>query len=372
MSVFAVEDDAMNSELVQKEHLESFRNLPSFRRMVEDAVDDGRLQFAKSCIQDDETLTEMVFDIPKQRQQWAAETLRALSLLKALGVVQDSFSQMYLRAISEGVTLSQDGFDVLPSIKRQQPEEFVATLERLAEVIADGDEGSGLGGKPLDASRELTLSLQGLVKEIRELASMANGKGNELRSAYSGHGRILRTTVVAQKVQLSRDSAALSDEDKEFTAVVDRAVALLQEIIRSEPAASVPLHEAWLYDARNPHRDVFVPRPRAVLERSLLRPYDYLACSCCKTDGDGISTTMPVTSLLYHLYLEAGNIINVADLWAAFFAMVGNEEGAEEGTGHDERTALVLFYKGLAELKALGFLKASRKKTDHIAKLKWL
>lgn len=378
LSVFMVADDAMNSELVQSEHLEAFRQLPSFRRMVEDAVEDGRLRFAKSAIQDDEFLTEMIFDIPKLREEWAGQTLRALSLLRALGVAQEPFSQMYLRALSDGVDLSQDWFDVVSSIKRQQPEEFLEMLQRLVDVIRSDDDSLWRSPQGREASQEHTSRIQELIKQVRDLQGLADGKGNALRSAYGGQSRVLRTTVVAQKVQLSRDSAALSEEDKEFTGVVDRAVELLLGLVRSGPATGVALHEAWLYEARSPHREVFVPRPRQVFERSLLRPYDYLACSCCRADGDGISTTLPVTSLLYHLYLEAGSIINVADLWAAFFAMVGREDRAEgqdqeqEEGGHDERTALVLFYKGLAELKALGFVRASRKKADHIAKLKWL
>ncbi len=67
-------------------------------------------------------------------------------------------------------------------------------------------------------------------------------------------------------------------------------------------------------------------------------------------------------------HCEAGALVNVADLWSAFFSLVGKESGPAA----DERMALVLFYRGLAELRAMGFVKASRKRTDHIAKVKWL
>jgi origin recognition complex subunit 3 len=67
------------------------------------------------------------------------------------------------------------------------------------------------------------------------------------------------------------------------------------------------------------------------------------------------------------MYLETGSLINIFDLWSAFFEMVG---GGEEQKC-DERDALVLFYRALADLKSLGMVKQSKKKADHVAKVAW-
>lgn len=368
LSLFVNEDDELTSEMIQAEHLEAFRQLASFRQNVEAAAEDGDLDYARSSIQDDEFLRGQILDIPGRRRLWTLQTLRALALLGATGVVRDTFPQLYLQAAHDGVSLGPDGFDAIPSIRRLQPDDLVALLERVLDTMVRGDAELGLAGwgDGTPKAQEQTAALGAEVRRVRELMEEAREKGSTLRSSWGGGQglRVLRTTVVAQKVQLSRETAALSDEDKEFAAAVDRAVGVLSGLVVSEPATAVPLHEAWFYDSRTPHRDVFVPRPRGVVERALLRPYDYLACGCCEAADGGIAATLPVTSLLYHLYTEAGSIINVADLWAAFLAMAGG--------GHDERTALMLFYKGLAELKALGFVKPSRKKVDHVAKLKWL
>ena len=48
---------------------------------------------------------------------------------------------------------------------------------------------------------------------------------------------------------------------------------------------------------------------------------------------------------------------------------IAEEDAEAEG---EERRSLVMFYRGLAELRALGYVKGSRKKADHIAKVKWL
>ncbi|KAK1514327.1 origin recognition complex subunit [Colletotrichum costaricense] len=368
LSVFAVEDDEMNSELVQDVHIESIRSLPSFRREVEKAVEAKDLRLARSLLEDDDLLREKVFDIPEKKREWVTRLLRSLKLIQATGLVQDDFSSMYMKAVAEGISPSSDGWDIVESIKRMQPDDFVSMLQRVQDAVASGDAQLCLTGWESEAG-DLPSLVESLLRDSKELLGRAKEDGSTLRSAYSGHSRVLRTTVVAQKVQLSHDSAALSEDDKAFTKIVDRVAEVFQDVIHCEPAAEIFLHETWLYDSKTPYRDVFVPRPQDVFERSLKRPQDYLACSCCSTD-EGISTTMPVTSLLYHLYLETGNLINVADLWAAFYAMVAGDTESEGNA--DERGALVSFYRGLAELKALGFVKMSRKKTDHIAKLKWL
>ena len=86
---------------------------------------------------------------------------------------------------------------------------------------------------------------------------------------------------------------------------------------------------------------------------------------------------MPVTSILYKLYLESGPLINTFDLWNAFYSIIGHEGGEVEGggagngTGIGKNKAQALFYRGLTELKTLGFIRSSKKKTDHLAKLAW-
>lgn len=245
----------------------------------------------------------------------------------------------------------------------------------------------------------------------------------QLRSKYTAQSKVLRTTVVAQKVQLSRDSAALTEEDQAFTELVDAAVGAVVGVVDIEPVTAgtaattttttgqLWLQEIWLYDARTPYRDVFIPRPGLVVERALARPHDYLACTCCagtgrkKSSNDNddarrgsIRPTLPATAILYQLYLEAGPLINVADLWEAFQTVVsdsgnngdkenketskentednGDEEGEEQEEGEEEDTQerrnLVQFYQGLSEMKTLGYIKATRRKVDHVAKIKWL
>lgn len=270
--------------------------------------------------------------------------------------------------MEDGIVIS-DQSTVVEIVRRKDADGLMSLIRRVISILEDGDAELGLG--PAVSRPELAQArdvLAEVLSQLEALSAKAKDQKVTLRSKYSGHSKVMRTTVIAQRVQLSRDSAALTEEDMQFTALLDRVTELLTLHVHAAPASSGLLSESWLYDSRQPSRDVFVPRPRTTLERSLAQPHDYLSCSCCKPTDEGIQATLPATALLYRLYVETGNLINVADLWSAFVALTGDKDGEEV----DERKTLVMFYRGLAELRALGFVKASKKKTDHIAKLKWL
>ena len=374
LSVFLLPKDAEVGELVQPEHRESIRSLPSFRAHVEALVEAGDAGRARALLDDEPSLTMAIGQQGHERQKWATQLLRALHLVTSSGLSPKGFADLYAEALAEGICSSPDQPDPSSAIKGMTPEEVVSLVRKLATAVTAGDPVLGLEPWHLEASgfvRHLTDAR----RTVETLTDQARGQGNALRSKHTAQSRVLRTTVVAQKVQLSHDSAALTDEDKAFTKVVDDLVEQVSAAITCRSAESVFLNEVWLYDSRAPSRDVFVPRPGAVIARALSRPHDYLGCSCCGGPSGG---NVSATSVLYKLYLEAGALINVADLWSAFLARVGqngeDDDGHDghDGPGCDERTALVLFYRALAELHAMGFVKASRKKTDHIAKLKWL
>ncbi|KLU84181.1 origin recognition complex subunit [Magnaporthiopsis poae ATCC 64411] len=371
--------------LMQDEHWDAVRHTASFRAEVESAIDIGnRLDHVRALLEDDNYIGHEIRDqMANYWHYWAPKLDRSLGLLVDSGMAPAGFTSLYMHAVSDGLDLSAKAVGVVDGIRRMNSARLAAVVENMISLI--GPEPACGGDN--DVFRRLYSTLEVVLDDIRNLEERALASGTTLRSKYHTQSRALRTTVVAQKVQLSRDTAALSEDDKAFSKLVDRLTDALTEHLACEAPREFFLHEAWLYDYESPHQDIFVPAPGAALERALSRPHDYLACSCCSTTpAGGLASTMPATSILYHLYKEAGLLVNVADLWTAFSAMVvtddsaaGDDDGSDGrkrgggGTeGCDERTALMLFYRGLAELRSMGFVQPTRKKEDHIAKVKWL
>lgn len=358
--------DGVNSDALESEHVEIIRCLPSFRQTIETAVKNNDIVQAKQLLKDDSKLIEHVVDCLQKRHRWVIRLLRILKTLTTSKTLTLDFSSLYMDASYNGVNLSGLYDHFFDSVKRMEPCDSEGYLGRLMDLIQHGDQGIGLDPWGHEAPETIAM-LSDIQTSIKKLRSEADDQGHVLRSKYSGQSKILRTTVVAQKVQLSHDTAALTDLDKSYTDLIHRFLEHLGATMCIDGACDMPFNEIWLYDSKTPYKDVFIPQPRNVLERALSRPHDYLGCSCCKTDEDQITPTLPTTAILYQLYLETGSLINAADIWSAYYAIVG--EDAEDGL--DERTALVLFYRSMAEMKAMGFVKQSRKKADHVAKVAW-
>lgn len=360
---------------LQAEHIEALRHVSSFQEHVEAAVESEsveELQYAQNLLRDDAFLVSRAQESISNRQEMMGDFLRALLIVQATEGQDSRFSEAFVDAMEEGIAITE-GSRIMESVQRLDITELMTMVRRIVSVLQQGDVDLCLGPATKQGQCEMRDALIVHLIELEELNSRAEQQSITLRSKYSGQGKVLRTTVIAQRVQLSHDSAALTEEDKQLTRIVDEITALLMANVRAPKPGSLLLSESWLYDSRAPSRDVFVPRPRTVLERSLTRPHDYLSCACCKPGEESGKTKLPATALLYRLYIETGSQINVADLWSAFTGLVGDGEGEGEGEdGTDERKTLVVFYQALAELRALGFVKASKKKADHIAKLKWL
>ena len=180
-----------------------------------------------------------------------------------------------------------------------------------------------------------------LLRNLEELVSSQADEAAPLRSEHDVRHTTLRTTVVAQKVELSKQASALTQQDKEYSDIVNRVDGALREYFNKTLVnpKDIFLHELLIYDAKTPYRDVFTPKPRFAVERALSSPHDYLACNCCESVENGLSSSQPATAVLYQLYLESGSLINTADLWSAFQTIMATEDAEDE----DEEQARVLY-----------------------------
>lgn len=171
-------------------------------------------------------------------------------------------------------------------------------------------------------------------EELEDLIK-TNKTSAPLRTQDDVRNDSMRTTVVAQKVLLSKHKAALSEQDKAYSELIGKFHDALESYFTTAFAdpRTLFLSEILIYDLKSPHTEVFQPRPRFSIERALASPHDYLSCECCAPDDgrDGetaLSSTQPATTILYQMYLESGTLINASDLWLAFNAIVGaGEEG---------------------------------------------
>ncbi|KAE8145136.1 origin recognition complex subunit 3 N-terminus-domain-containing protein [Aspergillus avenaceus] len=341
---------------VQREPLcEAIRNLPSFRRFCEQLLDDDSAKQVRQLLEDNEFLFQQSLDCLRNGQQRMRNIFQAVKMihtcLKNLNTSKSpTISALSIRALSGELLDSTFVDDVLKMLKTQDSSKLTDLFEITPQSLTD------------------TAEFQKLLKDFEALTQVHQGK-EPLRSEYDSLNSTVATTVVQQRVRLSKGKTKMSQQNIDYTKIIDRFHALLEgyfveTLVKPQ---DLPLHEAFLLDMRNPLKEVFSPRPRFAIERALASPFDYLISTSEKTDSR-ISAQQPATAVLYQLYLESGALVNVHDLWQAFYAVFESEQG----DACDERMVMALFYRAVSELKVLGMLKTSRKKVDHAAKTAWV
>jgi origin recognition complex subunit 3 len=352
-------DKSEPSLRLQSEHCEDIRSLPSFRRYTETLIADKEKSRVKKLQNDDKYLEMEVRRMVRNGQ----EALRELhDALKVFETVQTSipgksnvpWSNLWLKAMSGDLDDSPTVRDLLLSVKKLPSDAMLEMLAAVHHIIPKNND---------------YFDARDFQHDINNLTRLLEDPAKPLRSEHDTNRETVRTTVAHQKVQLSKHKAVLSKEDAAYSAIVDRIHQSLGDFFTAHfiQPKKLPLHEIFLFDSKAAAREVFAPAPRQAIERALNAPHDYLDCDCC--DGEtGLSATQPPTAILYQLYLESGSLINISDLWSAFKTILEPEDGVGE---EKEEQTLALFYRGLAELKYLGMIKNSRKKTDHLTKLAW-
>ncbi|EMC95246.1 hypothetical protein BAUCODRAFT_140424 [Baudoinia panamericana UAMH 10762] len=350
-----------SSENLPDDHCEALRNLESFRAYAQQMLENKELLRLKDCLESNQSLAAVTSLRITEGQRKLNDMMSALSTLRKIQEVLPNMSvsprsSLYVQAMSgklHGSTLLR----MLLLTIRKMPSHVTV---RLLEAILAAD---SLDTYAQGVCRQL-------LGELNEILGSRNDPTQPLRSEDDVQNSTLRTTVVAQKVELSKHKAALSDQDKAYTQVLGRLSEVLESYFEETLVnpKDLPFHEVFVYDLKSPHREVFMPRPRHAIERALASPHDYLDCECCEPDrGERdeatLSATQPATAVLYQLYLESGSLINASDLWQAFQAVIGDER--------DESQTMAHFQRALAELKYLGFVKQTRKRVDHIAKVMW-
>lgn len=327
-------------------------------------MEQGEKKTVRELILDDDVLWSLVKDSINAGLAQMKELFRIMDIFRSIQISlqltkADNNTDLYIAGLAGKLAESDAVRELLSRLKKISSDIFMTILGHIEEA---GDVLS-----PLVNTKEFEEKLETLLE--------MHTPGKPLHSHHDNQSFGIETTVVKDKVNFTKKKKKISENDMAYTELLEQFVDEFESSLRAGliNPRGLFLHEVFIFDLRNPLRDTFAPRSRFCIERALSTPFDYLASSISSDDNGGnLSSSQPETAILYQLYLESGSLINVFDLWKAFSTIVcGDENGSDNRRNYDERTALMLFYQALAELKTLGMMKPSRKKIDHISKSAW-
>ncbi|NXG41964.1 ORC3 protein, partial [Psilopogon haemacephalus] len=154
--------------------------------------------------------------------------------------------------------------------------------------------------------------------------------------------------------------------------IVDYIDSLVRQYLL--PADHKTLHEVMYFNTASMLREHLNAAPRIALHAALNNPYCYLKNQALRTAGGSISNKAPDICIVYRLHLECGRLINLVDWLEAFSTvLMATEEPNADASSSDQDDDVIhaRFIRAVSELEFLGFIKPSKQKTDHVARLTW-
>ncbi|KAH9627623.1 hypothetical protein HF086_010775 [Spodoptera exigua] len=373
------------------EDLESIRQLMSFRPFLE--KQDCRTKI--SLFNDDDFFKEALYKEMNRLHDYLYSFYMCLRLLCVFvkdlpkNMLGKSVREIYTKCASENVTSTTAFKDCMQLLKFQSQVKLVESIKSALKIVntylQDASPVKPLRSTPSKNNlNKITLSDdlgENFVKSLRvhlltflRQIEHANTETTVTTSAVSDSENA-DENVPGNRYKLKEKLLKATRVDRvqsEFEMVRSRFVSYLEEMFSKGllPMQGQAFHEVLAFSDVAAVRKNIVGAPRAAVHTALSNPVHYLQCSCCQLpSSDSVIDTLPDVCLAYKLHRECGKHINLYDWLQAFAAVLRPDDDDEQR--HNDPAIQLRFTRAVAELQFLGFIKSSKRKTDHVMRLTW-
>ncbi|ETN59932.1 origin recognition complex subunit 3 [Anopheles darlingi] len=382
-----IRDDDELSEMIEEltaDHLLQIRELPSFRPFVESLE---QPQAVIDILTDDDHLKRSLpAMLLRVHNYWftfhcALEILHTLVSDLPKAPLGKYLRELYCHAAASDVTVLPEFQECMKLLSFLSKEEMLLKIKAMLDIVLEY------------VNRNDQLNTEGcIVYEVAPLEQMAKGLvllSDELAVATYDllpNGSELEKTDRQQLLSPSMGRQELREklltgvrsakQESGVTRTMGRLMKYLvkrifQRYLKPPNASSVPLIELFLFSDSAALRRHLIGSPRAAIHTALTNPQHYLQCECCILDDPGsILPTLPDISIAYKLHLECGKLINLYD-WLQAFRAVVEERDPDDLDEQVSPQIQARFTLAVCELQFLGFIKTSKRKTDHVTRLFW-
>jgi len=238
-----------------------------------------------------------------------------------------------------------------------------------------------LGNSSLKAAKDATAKAKQFIVEIKELESEqpphASGSTtkvttNPLASPPSGQKKKLDRFQLKEAL-LAQAKEAKAAKQSPFERLRARVTEFYHRTFKATLASptrtQVPLHEVFIFNDCDMVAARLQGTPRTALQKSLQAPHFYIQDETVRIeDLSEIPASLPDVCIAYKLHLECGRYINLVDWFQCWLSIVDTRE--DDKSPVDPRLH-ARFNRAVSELQFLGFIRPSKRKTDHVERLTW-
>ncbi|NXU59708.1 ORC3 protein, partial [Turnix velox] len=362
-----LEDAKKRVNSLSKSQCENVRRLPSFRRYVESQTSEKQIALLTTDGYLKETVQKLLEDLHAYHENY-------VSVLRCLHVFTSSLPkyplgkqirELHCACLENKVWEMEEYESSLQLARMLNKSDLVTMLQQCVEIL---ESSSGREfDKTVEKLKEFLTQFQKLEDAFQEQDVSVSSQKELQKKTDLYH---LQKTLLELKE--SRRSKKLTKFEMLRFEVVDYIDSLVKNYL--VPADHKTLHEILYFNTASVLREHLNAAPRIALHTALNNPYWYLKNPALKSDGGSISNKAPDICIVYRLHLECGRLINLADWLEAFSTVVTAVEGPNAGAASSDQVDDVIharFIRAVSELELLGFIKPSKQKTDHVARLTW-
>ncbi|XP_027599349.2 origin recognition complex subunit 3 isoform X2 [Pipra filicauda] len=347
---------------------ENIRRLPSFRRYVEEQESGKQVALLTTDNFLKEETQKLLEDLHVYHENY-------VSVLRCLHVFTSSLPkyplgkqirELHCACLENQVWETEEYESSLQLARMLNKSDLVTMLQQCMEILLSS------------SGKEFDKTVEKLKKFLTEFENLEAEAFQEQDVSISSQKELQKKTDLyhLQKTLLELKESRRSKKLTKFEMLRFEVVDYIDSLVRKYlvPADRRTLHEILYFNTAAVLRGHLNAAPRTALHTALNNPHWYLKNQALKCDGGSISNKAPDICIVYKLHLECGRLINLVDWLEAFstVVMAGEEPNADTASS-DQMDDIIhaRFIRAVSELELLGFIKPSKQKTDHVARLTW-
>ncbi|XP_041523386.1 origin recognition complex subunit 3 [Microtus oregoni] len=346
---------------------ENIRHLPSFRRYVEKQASEKQVALLtnETVLKEETQLLLENLHVYHMNYFLVLRCLHNFTSCLPKYPLGRQIRELYCTCLDDNVWDSEEYTSALQLLRMLAKDELVSVLEKCCEVLSSS------------AEKQLGSTTQKVKDFLTQFQNLDDSKEEEDACGSQPKGLQKTDLYHLQKSLLEmKELRRTTKKQTKFEMLRENVVNFIDNLVRVYllPPESQPLHEVVYFSAAHTLREHLNAAPRIALHTALNNPYYYLKNEALKSEEGCIPNTAPDICIAYKLHLECSRLINLID-WSEAFATVvtAAEKMDANSTSSEEMNEIIhaRFIRAVSELELLGFIKPTKQKTDHVARLTW-
>uniref|UniRef100_A0A3Q3WLZ9 Origin recognition complex subunit 3 n=1 Tax=Mola mola TaxID=94237 RepID=A0A3Q3WLZ9_MOLML len=273
--------------------------------------------------------------------------------------------ELHFICLEKNVWESEEYHTAMKLLKVQSKDELIASLQRCVDILQ------------LVKSKKMKKALVQLKELLAKFMQLDAPPSTE--DCVTSRVRNLQKKTdlfQLQKTLLEMNESRRAKKLSPFESLRNETLEFIDGLVKTHlsPPESHPLYEVCYYSSSTTVRRHLNATPRTSIQAALSCPYYYLQNESLKTEDGTVSNAAPDICIAYKLHLECGRLINLYDWLEAYATVVSAAEANNPDStdfGKVEEVKHARFIQAVSELEFLGFIKSTKQKTDHVARLTW-